>query len=154
MFYVQNQHPRNSHFLEVLGPLLPQYCPILPKSSPEVLLEQTKTLFGKSLKDLSIYGKGTDPKLPLLVQLWPIFSALAWPKSKKISSSVKKLQPLCYPNISKWSLYLNIYIYKHIHIHLYTYIHNTRLGFAILGIFLPGNRVRSHVKRVISKFDK
>ena len=136
----------------------PQYGPILSKFSPEVVLKQAKTLFENFLKDLSIYGKGTDPKLALLVQLWPIFTSWGWPKSKKISSSVEKYQSLNHPNISKWSLYLNIYIYKYIHIHIYiyiyTYIHNSRLIFAIFGIFLPGNRVGSQVKGVKSKFDK
>ena len=54
----------------VAGPYSPpQYSPILSKFSPEVVLKQAKTLFENFLKDLSIYGKGTDPKLALLVQL-------------------------------------------------------------------------------------
>ena len=58
------------------------------------------------LKDLSIYGKETDPNLALLVQLWPLFSSWRWPKSKIISSSAEKRQPLCYPNMTKWCPYL------------------------------------------------
>ena len=103
---------------------------------------------------MSIYGKGTDPKLALLVQLWPIFSSWRGPKSIKITSSAEKLKPLSHPNMSKWSLHLNIYIHKHIHIHIRTYIHNTRLVFAIFGMCLPGNRVGSQVRGVKSKFDK
>ena len=103
---------------------------------------------------MSIYGKGTDPKLALLVQLWPIFSSWRGPKSIKITSSAEKLKPLSHPNMSKWSLHLNIYIHKYIHIHIRTYIHNTRLVFAIFGMCLPGNRVGSQVRGVKSKFDK
>ena len=50
------------------GPLILQCGPILPKFSPEVVVYQAKTLFETFLKDLSIYGKGTDPQLALLVQ--------------------------------------------------------------------------------------
>ena len=46
-------------------PLLPQYGPILPKFSTEVVLYQTKTLFEIFLKDSFIYGKGTNSKLAL-----------------------------------------------------------------------------------------
>ena len=58
------------------------------------------------LKDSFIYRKGTHSKLTLLFQLWPLFSSWRWPKSKKITGSEEKLQPLSYPNMSKWSLYL------------------------------------------------
>ena len=77
-FCVANQHPRNSPFWEFFGPLLPQYGLILPKFSPEVLPWQTKTLFENFLKDSSIYGRGADPKLALLVQLWPLFFSWRW----------------------------------------------------------------------------
>ena len=93
-----------------------------------------KNTVWKFSERLNIYGKGTDPKLALLVQLWHIFSSWRWPKSKKISSSAGKRLPLSSPNMSKWSLYLNIYIYKYIHIHIHTYIHNTGLVFSIFGI--------------------
>ena len=39
------KNSRNNHFWEVFGLLLPQYGPILPKYSREVVLQQTKTLF-------------------------------------------------------------------------------------------------------------
>ena len=42
-----------------------------------------KKIFENLFKDSSIYGKGTDPKLAHLVQLWPLFSSWRWPKSKK-----------------------------------------------------------------------
>ena len=58
------------------------------------------------MKDSILYGKKTDPKLALSVQLWPFFSSWRWPKSKKISSSAEKRQSLSYLNMSKWSLYL------------------------------------------------
>ena len=57
------------------------------------------------MKDSSIYRKRADPKLALLVQLWPFFSSWRWPKSKKMSGSAEKLHPWNYPNMSKWSLY-------------------------------------------------
>ena len=63
------QHPRNSPFWEVFGPLFPHYGSVLPKFSTEAVLQQIKTLFENFLMDSIIYGKGTDPKLALLVQL-------------------------------------------------------------------------------------
>ena len=100
------QRPRNSPFWEVFGPLLNQYDPILPKFSTEIVFQQTKTLFKNFLKASIIYGKGTDPKLALLVQIWHLCSSWRWPKSKNIRSSAEKLQSLSYPNMSKWSLSL------------------------------------------------
>ena len=61
-------------FWEVFGPYCPKYGPILLKFSQEVVLQQTKTLFEKFLKDLSFHKKETGPKLALLVQLRPLVS--------------------------------------------------------------------------------
>ena len=52
--------------------------------------------------------KFTDPKLVLLVQLWPHVYPWRWAKLKKIDISGEKLQPLGYPNLSKSRLHLFI----------------------------------------------
>ena len=70
---------------------------------------------------------------------WSKFDALLppwrWLKFKKISSSGEKRQTLGYPNMSKSRLYL-----------LSPFWEKTRLLFAILRLFLPGNKAGSQFK--------
>ena len=64
---------RNSPFWKVFAPLLHQYGPILPKSSPEVVLWQTKTLLENFLKD-SKGRKRDGPKVSTFAPtLTPLF---------------------------------------------------------------------------------
>ena len=53
-----------------------------------------------------------DRKFALLVQLWPPDFPWRWPKSKKISSSGEKLQPLVYLNMAKSRLYSSLLFRK------------------------------------------
>ena len=130
---------RNSPFWKVFAPLLHQYGPILPKSSPEVVLWQTKTLLENFLKD----SKGRTQSSHFCSNFDPSFPPKNDQNWKKISSSAETFQPLSHPNVSKWSLYL-----------ISPFREKLRLLFAIFGINLPGNRAGSQARGVESKFDK
>ena len=119
------QHPRNSSFWEVFGSLLSQYDPTLP-----VVLQKTKTLFEKFLKDFSIYGRETDPKS----------------KKIKIKKNKKQCEKTSVIELSKYS--------KMKSLSPLPFSPKIRLIFAIFAIFLPGNRAESQVKGRESKFDK
>ena len=71
----------------------------------EVVLQQTKTLFEKTWRIRFFMKKWRAQSLQFWSSLDPV-SPWRWLKSKKISSSWEKLQPLDYPNMSKSRLYL------------------------------------------------
>ena len=73
-----------------------KYSPILPKFSPKVVLEQTKGLFEKFLKDLSFYGKKDGPKLSIFGPTLTARFALKIAEMEKIRTSAERLHLLDY----------------------------------------------------------
>ena len=89
-----------AHFGGFLGPNSPKYGQILLKFLPEWVLKDTKTVFGKPLKNVNFYQNREYPKFGGFVQLWGQFTPWRWPKSLKIKKFKTKIQPSGYPNPS------------------------------------------------------
>ena len=136
-FCVPIQHPRNGSFWEVFGPLLSQIW----SNIAEILTTANKNT-ENFLKDSSIYGKDTDPKLALLVELWLLFSSWRWPKLKKNKQQCGKTSAI---ELSKYV--------KMKSLSPLPFLGKIPSLFAIFGIFLSGNRAGSQVKGVELKFD-
>ena len=93
-------------FQRLLGPYSPQYGPILPKLSPEVVFQQIKLLLQKNLKDCVFMKKRQTQSLHFCSNFDHPLPSKDDRNRKKKSSGGEKLQPLDYPNTSKSKLYL------------------------------------------------
>ena len=93
-------------YWEVSGPLLPKVLSNFAEILTRVSTLADKNIVWRFFEGFELLWKRTDPQCALLVQHWSPVFPWRWPKSKKIITSSKKLQPLGYPNMSKPRLYL------------------------------------------------
>ena len=78
-----------AHFWEFLGPTFPKYGSILLKLEPELVLNNSKTLFKIFLKNSIFHRNTTFPKFVLFLvfaEFWPDFSPWRRPKLKKLNT--------------------------------------------------------------------
>ena len=102
-----------------------------------------KNIVWKFLEGFEYLWKMDGPKVNIFGPTLSLLFLLKMVKIEKISSSAEKLQPLSYPNMSKWSLYL-----------LSTFREKYDYFFVIFRIILPANTAGSQIRGVESKFDK